>query len=264
MSQLNKVLQVLDLFSAQVPTLTAEQIAQRLDLSRPTAFRYVRQLCDAGLLLSISGSYALGPRIIELDCCIRLSDPILAHSRDALRTLAGTQACMAVLVTMYGDQVIHVHSESGHGSTELQFSRGRRLPLLQGAASKIILAHQPVSRLRRLFQRCREDGQAQAISDDVSGFLKYFRMIRQQGFYVSRSEVEQDVTGVAAPIFNASGDVTSCLSLTFNHDLNPDYETDHFIPLVQNCARDVSLRLSRSQNRLRARSAQDQPGRLDA
>ena len=246
MSQLNKVLQVLDLFSAEEPTLSAEQIAQRMQLSRPTAFRYVRQLCDAGLLLSISGAYTLGPRIIELDYCIRASDPILANSRDALRTLAGTQACVAVLVTMYGEQVIYVHSESGIGASDLRFTRGRSLPLMRGAASKVILAHQPATRLKRVFQHHAGTEHAAQIGTTMADFLKYFRNIRQRGVYISKSEIEEQITGVAAPIFNVNGDVTSCLTLTFNHELHPEYEAEHFAPLVQGCARDVSLRLAKS------------------
>lgn len=245
MSQLLKVLQVLDLFSAEQPTQTAERIAEHLALSRPTAFRYVRQLCEAGLLLNISGTYALGPRIIELDSYIRSSDPILANSRDALRTLAGTQACVAVLVTMYGEQVIHVHSESGIGAVGLEFSRGRRLPLLRGAASKVIIAHQSALQLKRLYQHHGDTQEAKELGANADAFLKFFRAVRQQGHYISRAEVEPQITGVAAPIVNANGDVTSCLSLTFNHQLNPDYEPEHFVPLVQGCARDVSLRLKR-------------------
>ena len=246
MTQLGKILQVVDLFSAEQPTLSAEQIAQRLQLSRPTAFRYVRQLCDAGLLLNMAGSYTLGPRIIELDYCIRSSDPILANSRDALRTLAGTQACVAVLVTMYGEQVIHVHSEAGLGSIGLEFTRGRRLPLLRGASSKIILAYQPGSRLRRVYQHHAQQPEVLAFARNASEFLKYFREVRQRGYYISQAEVEGTVTGVAAPIFNVNGDVTSCLSMTFNHEQNPDYKAEYFVPLVQRCAKDVSMRLARA------------------
>ncbi|QNP48162.1 IclR family transcriptional regulator [Diaphorobacter aerolatus] len=245
MSQLNKILQVMDLFSAERPALSAEQIALSLQLSRPTAFRYVRQLCDAGLLLNMAGSYTLGPRIIELDSCIRASDPILANSRDALRILSGTQACVAVLVTMYGEQVIHVHSESGIGAVGLQFTRGRNLPLLRGAASKIILANQPLNRLKRVYQRHVQQDDVNALGATSGEFVKYFRAVRQQGYYISRGEVEPSVTGLAAPITNVNGDVTSCLSLTFNHELNPDYDVTNFVPLVQSCAHDVSQRLAK-------------------
>lgn len=246
MSQLTKVLQVMDLFSAERTTLSAEQIAEHMQLSRPTAFRYVKELCDVGLLLNMAGVYALGPRIIEWDYCVRASDPILAHSRDALRILAGPQSCMAVLVTMYGEQVIYVHSESGLGASAMHFTRGRSLPLLRGAASKAILAYQATARLKRIYQSHIEQPDALAIAASADEFVKYFRNIRQQGYYISRSEVETAITGIAAPIVNVNGDVTSCLSMTFNHELNPDYEADHFVPLVQGCAREVSQRLKRS------------------
>ena len=67
MSQLIKILQVLDLFNESRNTLSAEDIPSLLGVSRTTAFRYMKQLCDAGLLTKLSGRYALGARIIQLD-----------------------------------------------------------------------------------------------------------------------------------------------------------------------------------------------------
>ena len=76
MSQVVKVLHVLNLFTENQVTWSAEEIAEELNISRPTAFRYVRQLCDAGMLTGLSGRYALGARIIQLDHRIRQCDPV--------------------------------------------------------------------------------------------------------------------------------------------------------------------------------------------
>ena len=75
------MLKVLDLFTEEAPALTADEIIARLKYSRPTGYRYVRELVAAGLLVRAPHGYALGPRIIEFDRLIRRHDPLLTASR---------------------------------------------------------------------------------------------------------------------------------------------------------------------------------------
>ena len=89
MSSQKKMLAVLDVFTPAHPLLTAEDVMSRLGYSRGTAYRYIRELCDAGLLTRVGGCYALGPRIIELDFNIRQWDPVLRASQSSQNALRG-------------------------------------------------------------------------------------------------------------------------------------------------------------------------------
>ena len=74
MSSLSKLLNVLDLFGPATLKIDPDTIAERMGLSRATAYRYVKELCDAGLLTRVdAGHYGLGPRVIELDWMMRPS-----------------------------------------------------------------------------------------------------------------------------------------------------------------------------------------------
>lgn len=243
MSQVIKVLQVLDLFSEEHPTLRAEDIAVRMSISRPSAFRYVRQLCAAGLLSNLSGRYALGARIIELDHRIRRLDPILLASLDPMKELSAQTACMAVLSSVYGEQVINAHIEAGRDPAAITFGRGRPLPLFRGASSKIILAHLPTARLRRLYEKHRAHPDVQAIGGDWRAFSNYFRDCRRKGFYVSPSEVDAGVTGIAAPIFNDEGIVIGALTLVYDSQRDQWINEDGFGRLVAQYAARISARI---------------------
>jgi DNA-binding IclR family transcriptional regulator len=75
MSSIAKLLSILELFSEARPFLCAEEVAAQLDCSLPTAYRYVRELVESGMLVRFpSGEYGLGPRIIKLDYHLRVSD----------------------------------------------------------------------------------------------------------------------------------------------------------------------------------------------
>ena len=66
-------------------------IIEALETSRSTGYRYIKTLHEAGLLNAVRhGHYSLGPRIIEMDLQIRLTDPLLLASHGVLEELVDT------------------------------------------------------------------------------------------------------------------------------------------------------------------------------
>jgi len=101
MSSLSKLLSVLDLFGPQTLKIDPDTIAERMGLSRATVYRYVKDLCDAGLLTRVdAGSYGLGPRVIELDWMMRQYDPILLAGRELMHELSA-QTGLAVFASVF-------------------------------------------------------------------------------------------------------------------------------------------------------------------
>ena len=217
MTKFARMLDVLDLFSESRTLLTAEDIATQLEISRPTAFRYVRELSSAGFLANYSGSYSLGARIVTLDYRIRASDPVLQQARPVMRILSAETACTSILCRMYNEEVINVHHEAGYDDTALAFAgRGRPLPLFRGSASKIMVAYLPTPKLKKLYGRHRDDADVRAIGGDGPALRAYFCAIRQQGHYVSREEIDTGTIGIAAPVVVPRVGLVGSMSLVFS------------------------------------------------
>lgn len=213
MNKFARMIDVLDLYSESDTVLTAEEIADRLQVSRPTAFRYVRELSTAGFLANYSGRYSLGARIITLDYRIRESDPVLKVARKVMHELAAETASTAILCRMYNEDVINVHHELGYDESGVTFGRGRPLPLFRGSASKTMLAHLPPARLKKIYTQHSHDPDVQKIAQDWPGFREYFARIRQAGHYISTKEVDANVVGIAAPITVAGLGTLGVISL---------------------------------------------------
>lgn len=219
MSSLSRMLAVLDLFTEQSPALTADEIISKLKYSRPTGYRYVRELVTAGLLVRAPGGYALGPRVIELDWHIRTHDPVLMASRGTVKKLAAQTGCGVTQMGMYGEHIVTIHYEPGPQPLEIGFDRGRPMPLWRGAPSKAILAFLPRARLERLYRKHHGRGFAR--------FLEEMQAIRKAGYAISFGELDVGKVGIGAPVFRerrVAGSV--CLVLT-----RPQYEAadTHFL-----------------------------------
>lgn len=226
------MLAVLDLFTDEQPVFSAEGIAGRLKYTRPTGYRYVRELVGAGLLVRAPGGYALGPRIIELDWLIRTHDPVLTASSAAVRELSHKLGCDVTQMGLYGERIVTIRHERGPEPLEIGFDRGRPMPLFRGAPSKAILAFLPRARLERLYAK-----------HQPRGFAKFFaemQAIRKAGYSVSVGELDPGKVGVGAPVFRRDRSVAGslCLVLTAVR-----YETANHALLIEKLL-DTAARIS--------------------
>lgn len=246
MSKFARMVDVLDLYSESVTLLSAEEVATQLQVSRPTAFRYMRELSSAGFLANYSGRYSLGARIITLDFRIRASDPLIKEASSVMHTLCKETSCGALLCRMYNEDIIHVHYEAGHNDPGLDFfGRGRPLPLFKGSASKIMLAFLPPAKLKKIYERHRDDPDVRAVGADWASFKSYFAAIRRTGHYVSNQEVNTGTVGLAAPIYVAKIGPVAVISLIFSVDRLPLLNTEGLAASLTLHTQKIAARLHR-------------------
>jgi len=225
MKSLEKMINILDLFEGAEMEWTPEALAERIELTRSTLYRYLKVLADAGLLNSLPGvGYTLGPRIAELDFRMRHSDPLISASRPVMAEILAEIPGIALLCRRYRELVLCVHQETSPGiGFRSTYERGSARPMLRGAASRIILAHLTGAALRKLYQAAPQDFAAAGLGQDIDQARGHMRAIRQRGVAVTRGELAVGVTGVAAPIFDSKGVVLGSLSVTIGQsDLQPD------------------------------------------
>ena len=225
MKSLEKMIGILDLFEGAEMEWTPEAMAERLDLTRSTLYRYLKVLADAGLLTSLPGvGYTLGPRIAELDFRMRHSDPLITASRPVMEALVAEIPGIALLCRRYRGLVLCVHQEASPGiGFRSAYERGSARPLLRGAASRIILAHMPAAILRKLHQAAPQDFAEAGLGADLDAVRAHLRAIRQLGVAVTKGELAQGVIGVGAPIFDSKGGVLGSLSVTIGEpDMAPE------------------------------------------
>ncbi|MCT7317347.1 IclR family transcriptional regulator [Ralstonia sp. CHL-2022] len=216
MSSLTKMLSILDVFSSSEMSMTAEAIAEHMGFSRTTCYRYVRELATVGLLVSHNGVYSLGPRIIHLDYNMRQSDPMLKAAVPIVQKLVEVTGGNGVISTLYDEQIINVLHETGVEDLHLGFSRGRIMPLFQGASSKVIVAAMSRARLKRLHERHQA-----SLGDfaDWTAFWRHCQLIVETGYWISRGELDAGFVGIAAPIRSETGgEINSSISLIFREE----------------------------------------------
>jgi DNA-binding IclR family transcriptional regulator len=215
MSSPARVFAILDLFTHERPIWSPDEINEALAYSRPTGYRYVKELVDAGMLRKVAaGRYSLGGRIIELDYQLRQTDPVLLAAMPAMQRLSVRSGFDAVLtVSFAGPRVVDIHRVSSDKDLHLAYGRGRPRPLFRSAAPKVLLAHLPRAQLVKIHEANEREIAANGLGGSWSAFRSALADIRKQGFYRSSGELEPSIGAVAVPVFNEEDECVAALAL---------------------------------------------------
>ena len=208
-----RMLGVLDQFAPDQPVIRVDDLQLRLGYTKSTAYRYVKALCDAGLLAQASqGRYSLGPRIVELERLMRIADPLLQAGEAVLPQLAAEiPNSMVLLCSLYRDKVLCVHREgpetieTGGRRISILRARGLPLPLFQGAASLAILASLPTPRVRALFLHRQAEMMAAGLGEDWHAVRQRLLGIRRDGQVTTVGRYNRHLAAVSVPVRSRDG-----------------------------------------------------------
>lgn len=197
MSSLTRMLGLLDLFDVDRPFWTSEQIMERTGYSRPTTFRYLKELRDAGLLARFGGGYTLGAKAARMDYVIRQSDPLVHLFDPILDRLCDRTDCDVIFVSLLGDEFFAtIHKETRTSTSTQRWPRGRPMPLHKGAGGIAVLSDLPKAQLKRILASPK-------ITDagvDVAQLQSEIESAKSQGYALSFGAIDPEHVGVAVPV----------------------------------------------------------------
>lgn len=253
-----RILAILDLFTEKQLEWTPEQLIEALNYSRPTLYRYVKLLREAGLLSSLpQGGLTLGPRVVEMDYLMRKSDPLLAHGQAILEFLTDRYPCSAMLVRWHGEKLLCVASECSAEKPVTSYPRGRPMPLARGAISRSIVANLPRRRQQAMVGSLLKELRQVGLGNTVDEVLESMRQVRVAGVAVAHGEVTPGVIGVSAPVFDGGKAPIAALCVTLTgHEVPPDY-----LPQIMEDVRDRGRMLSGKLSAIREQDSTVRPQR---
>lgn len=213
-SSFAKGLSVLDLFEEGAVSVHIDDVVQLLETSRATAYRYLATLCDAGLLAPATGGvYVLGPRIIELDRLMRISDPLLLAGSKVMHDVSAKHKLNMLLASYYRDRIMCVDIAWPDTRISPRFERGKPMSMFRGAMAKIILAHLSPYQLRNMALNRADEIREAGLGDNWAEFRAQMAEMARNGYAITRAEMMLGSGGVSAPILDSERKVLG--SLTF-------------------------------------------------
>jgi len=198
------------------PEFTLSAISQKLKLAPSTAHRLLRALTTTGLVERTPGqTYRIGSEFFRIAALVAGKFEIGRMARPYLHELwkLSQETCAFGVYQPAGQSVMI--AEVMHTTFPLRYviERLTTMSLTWGSLGRSILAHLPDSEFEAAY--------ATASNGPLSGRPPPSRQelrvalaeIRKRGYAVYEDRAHVDVAGVAAPVFNAGGEVVGALSM---------------------------------------------------
>jgi len=245
-NSLERVIALLDLFSEQRLEWSPDEMMDELGYSRPTLYRYLKTLKEAGFLTSMpSGGFTLGPRVVEMDFLMRSSDRLVTHAQPHLEKISAAYPCTALVVRWYGNKLLCVASECSSPDLKTSYPRGRPMPLARGAISRAIIAFLPRRKLLPIVSANMEGLREAGLGEDLDTVLDVFRQVRRRGYAVAHGEVTPGIVGIAAPLFDGGSGPIAALSLSMPEEEAARYDATEIGETLSRAAAEISGYLTR-------------------
>lgn len=196
----NRALDILLAFTKDDAELTAGELLQRVDLSRPTLYRILYTLETKGFIVSVGDPqrFRLGPSVARLSHVWTETLDLSALAESIMRGLwSETRETVAMFVAQGEMRLCLAEMPSPQ---PLNFKRGVGYTerIARGASGRAILAFMPGA----------DEGLAHYTKDlkiDLKKLRAELERTRERGYAVSRDELIEGAVAVAAPFYNGRG-----------------------------------------------------------
>jgi DNA-binding IclR family transcriptional regulator len=239
-STADRALDVLQLFTDDRFVWSGADISAQIGVARSTGYRYLQSLVGSGFIEETDGGFRLGPKILELARVARKGMGLSEVALPVMRELVDEFNESVLLTRRSRDAVVCLELVESDHPIRLSYERGYVLPLNAGAAAEVLLAWADEAMVEELLTKEPLQRFTPRTLTDPKKLKTRLRKIRTQGYAVSQGELDEDVLGVAAPIFGTGDSVLAAVSIAALSSRLPESKHDDVIEAVRLAAERIS------------------------
>ncbi len=239
-SVVDRVLDVLNAFTAERPELTLSELSRRTGLPLSTTHRLAGELCRRGALVrDDEGRFRVGLWLWEVASLAPHGAELRESAMPFLEDLYEATHQNVQLAVLDAAEVVFVERISGRGAVNVLTRVGGRLPAHATGVGLALLAHAPADVQEEVLSAPLKVFTEKTISSpaQLRGVLAD---VRRDGYVISDGQIELIALSVAAPVFGADDTVVAAISIVV-----PAEGTDPrtLVPAVRAAARGISRAL---------------------
>lgn len=200
--------------------LCVTDLARYTGIQRPTIYRLMAALMEAGLAQPVPGTKRYRAQLTQ-EMGVPEADPRLRQTLAALRRLAQRTGDAVFLVVREGDESVSLHREIGGYPVQILATyAGKRQPLGVGSGGMALLAALPDDEARSIVDRNA------AHLDEYGGMtshemLRLIENTRARGYSVVGNHAVRGALGVGCALLDAQGLPVLAISVTAIIDRMP-------------------------------------------
>jgi len=211
---LERGLAVIKAFGPEEPELTLSEVAQRTELTRAAARRFLLTLQALGYVRTDGKRFALTPRILELGYAYLSSLSLPEIAEPHLERLAAEIHESSSVSVLDGDEIVYVGRVPTSRIMRVSINVGTRFPAYATSMGRVLLAALPEPELARYLERAEIRPLTGRAIDNAQDLATELDRVRAQGWALVDQELEEGLRSIAAPIHDAGGRTIAAVNVS--------------------------------------------------
>ncbi|WP_126429377.1 IclR family transcriptional regulator [Brevibacillus marinus] len=195
--------------------LGVTELSKRLHLSKGTVHKILTTLEAEGFIRQNAKTkqYTLGYTLLELGNKVIQNHDIVDFSTPYLRHLLEQTRELVTLCILDKTDAIYVAKLDSPHPIRFNVEIYRRFPPYATSGSRVLLAFQAAAFQEDVLRDVELKQYTPQSFTSVEEIKENLRQIRERGYEISCNRRNQGVTGIAAPVFDATGQVVAAVSV---------------------------------------------------
>ncbi|HTZ71189.1 MAG TPA: IclR family transcriptional regulator [Acetobacteraceae bacterium] len=212
---MTRVIRLCERLSAHPAGLTLSELSAQLDTPKSTLLNSLRPLVQDDFLIVDGPLYRLGPGAFRLAGRITSAWSLPRLMATYLRELwEQTQESVGLAVPDWSiGRAVYIDAIQSPRPVLYAMRVGVSGPFYASAAGRLMMAHAPADWLETYLQTTRFKSYTPGTETDPHVIRRELRQAREQGYWVSVSQLLQDTATVAAPVFDANGRIVAAVAI---------------------------------------------------
>ncbi|OVZ65024.1 MULTISPECIES: IclR family transcriptional regulator C-terminal domain-containing protein [unclassified Pigmentiphaga] len=207
-------LQVLQIYAGGVPSLTMQDVAERLGVTRAAARRILLTLEKLGYVGQEGRQFSVTPKVLELGYAYFAAMKLPQLARAAMREVADVLGETCSLGVLDREDVVFLAREDAPKPFRLDLSVGSRLPAYPHSLGRVLLSGLEDDALEKYLQTVEPKRLTSTTTVSKAALRKLVRQVRGDGYCISISELVDGFAGVAVPLRGSDGRTVAGLSVS--------------------------------------------------
>ena len=244
LTTLEKCIQILTLLS-EAAQLQVSEIAERLNLPRSTAYRYIAALRSHHLVEAVEegSGYRLGAKILELAATMSRR-PIRDIALPYMERIARETGETVILCGLREHVGICLEKVDGHHALRVSYELGDTYPLHASATGKAIYAHLNPKERKAILDEVGLDRFTETTITDPETLNREASRVRETGYSESDGEAIVGTRGMAAPIFSFTGRIVASIGASVPSHRGEGENRQRLIDLLVQAAEDITREMA--------------------
>jgi IclR family pca regulon transcriptional regulator len=223
--------------------LTLSQIAEAMQMTLPTAYRFLYTLQAIDLIEKEPDrkAYRITPRVLKLGYGVFKSSELWNTAHPYLVRASQKYGETFNLAILEQDQILYIDRIKTQSILTINLEIGSKLPAYCTSMGRVLLAWLPQDEARKRLRLNPRERHTERTVTDIAELESILAAVRRKGFAVNDGELAPELYSAAAPVLNRAGEAVAALNMAVNaarHD--KDYLQQVMVPAVVRYAQRIS------------------------